>query len=370
MNFKDAVKLTQERLAAEDGTMGDLFGYSKKWTTAGLVGVAEWQRLLECANALPITMGAFPFGFEFPLHKQSAEADFGVSLTGGTKTSDIFSERAKQDRTDILANTIVRYMNAMCRQDSNLQDIVGEKLMLEFDVGSAMDGIAELPGFFLRPNRRPIDGGGAQMNDVLTVSNALVSGVGWELAEGDREQLQKIHTSQPTGTRIDSFGVFPSRSRAIRLAVMGFESHDNLGTFLSDIDWTGNISEVLAVTSRFEERAAVVRNGVNLDVQDGSLGSTLGITAMVKQRFTNDPRYWIDDPEVWSPFLNALRQEEIVFSEKLDALSGWVSKPKILFGKSGNFILMRGIHHMKLVVSEGRLAKAKAYVFMVLSATN
>lgn len=370
MNFKDAVKLTQERLAAENGTMGDLFGYSKEWTTEGLVGTTEWQLLLECANALPITMGAFPFGFEFPLHKQSPEADFGVSLTGGTKTSDIFSEKAKQDQTDILANTIVRYMNAMCLQGSSLQDIVGKKLMLEFDIGSAVDGIAELPGFFLRPNRRAIGGGGAQFNDVLTVSNALVSSVGWELAEGERQQLRKIHAAQPTGICMDSFGVFPSRSRGIRLAVMGFESRDSLGTFLADIDWTGNISEVLAVMSRFEERAAVVRNGVNLDIQDGSLGSTLGITAMIKQRFTNDPRYWIDDPEVWSPFLDALRQEEIVFSEKLDALSGWVSKPKVLFGKSGSFILMRGIHHIKLVVSEGRLAKAKAYVFMILSAIN
>ena len=39
----------------------------------------------------------------------------------------------------------------------------------------------------------------------------------------------------------------------------------------------------------------------------------------------------------------------------------------MLYGKSGRFVLLRGIHHIKLVVSGNRLQKAKAYVFMVLS---
>ncbi len=368
MNFEEAVKLTQDQLSLESGTMRDLFNYSRGWTQSDLVGEREWEQLLECAEKLPITLGAFPFGFEFPLHTESPEADFGVSLTGGTLTAKIFSDRAKKDRHDTLSHTIVRFLNSLSNPQSTLRDIVGEKLMLEFDIGSAKNKASDLPGFFLRPNRRPIEGGGAQIDDIEIIAEALVSCVGWKLSEGERQQLEQIHKAQPATTRIDSFGVFPSRSRGVRLAVMGFESQESLASFFSDVHFQGDIAEVLAITSRFEERAAVVRNGVNLDVQDGQLGTAVGITAMVKPRFTNDPRYWIDDPDVWSTFINALRQEEWVINEKLDALARWVSKPKILFGKASNYILMRGIHHMKIVVSEGQTLKAKAYVFMVLSA--
>ena len=368
MTFEEAVKLTQSRLAEEGGTMGDLFSHSKSWTSPDLVGKKEWGRLLNTAETLPVTMGAFPFGFEFPLHTLSPEADFGVSLTGGTRTSEIFRERAEQDSSDQLANAIVRLLDRMEGQDSSLRELVGQKIMLEFDIGSAGDRNAELPGFFLRPGKRPIGGRAGQTEDVITVSDALVHGVGWQLSGGERRKLQQIYAAQTAETRMDSFGVFPSRSRGIRLAVMGFSSQEAVGSFLAETEWPGDISQALAVVSRFEERAAVARNGVNLDVQDGRLGPALGLTAMVKQRFTNDPRYWIDDPSVWAPYLDALRQEEIVFNEKIDALSGWVSQPQMLYGKTGRFILLRGIHHVKLVISEGRVQKAKAYVFMVLSA--
>ena len=39
----------------------------------------------------------------------------------------------------------------------------------------------------------------------------------------------------------------------------------------------------------------------------------------------------------------------------------------MLFAKSGGYVLLRGIHHIKLVMSENRLREVKAYVFMVLS---
>ena len=53
--------------------------------------------------------------------------------------------------------------------------------------------------------------------------------------------------------------------------------------------------------------------------------------------------------------------------EKLAALADWVSRPTTLFAKSGRYVLLRGIHHIKLVIAEGQLRQAKAYVFMVLS---
>ncbi len=69
---------------------------------------------------------------------------------------------------------------------------------------------------------------------------------------------------------------------------------------------------------------------------------------------------WTD----WDPFLEALTHEDIVVREKLAA---WVAEPTVLYAKSGRYVLLRGIHHVKLVLSGERLRGVKAYVFMVLS---
>ena len=46
--------------------------------------------------------------------------------------------------------------------------------------------------------------------------------------------------------------------------------------------------------------------------------------------------------------------------------AGGSQEPEALFGKSGPFLLMRGIHHVKLVLAGGRFEQVKAYVFMLL----
>ena len=252
-------------------------------------------------------------------------------------------------------------------EGSRLGGIVGRKLMLEYDIGSANDGDRPLPGLFLRPGERPIIGASGQVKDVATVVDALVSGVGWERKNGELACAERVYRAQPDDTRLDSFGIFPSRPRAIRLAVMGFKTQQELGCYLDSAGWPGDVGAVNSVISRFRERAEIVRTGINVDVLEEGLGPTLGLTLIVKQRYTKDSRYWLDGLTDWDPFLRALGQEDLVVPEKLAELAHWVSRPTPLFGKSGRFVLLRGIHHIKLVVIGNQLQKAKAYVFMVLS---
>ena len=368
MDIDEAVTLTQDRLAQEGDTMRDLLGHFRNRVSPLLVGDPQWERILECAGKLPITMGALPFGFELPLHEPEPEADFGASLASGTRTAAFFRGLARTDETDETAKAITRLFGEMDAEDSPLQEIVGRKLMLEYDIGSAGDGEPSHPGMFLRPGERPIVGAGGQVDDVGTVVDALVSCVGWEGNDAERENVKRAYLAQPGDTRLDSFGVFPSRSRSIRLAVMGFKRQQELSAYLENTGWPGDRSAVDSVISRFKERANIVRTGVNVDVREEGLGPTLGLTLIVKQRYTKDSRYWLDGLTDWDPFLQALGREDLVVPEKLAELAGWVSKATPLFGKSGRFVLMRGIHHIKLVVSGDRLREAKAYVFMVLSA--
>ena len=367
MNIDEAVILTQERLAEEGGTMGDLLGHFRHRISPVLIGDAEWERVLECAGKLPITMGALPFGFELPLHSPEPVADFGASLASGTRSAEFFRERAETDKTDATAGAIMRICRQMETENSPLRDIAGRKLMLEYDIGSAQDGQGSFPGLFLRPGERPIIGANGQEDDVVMVSDALASGVGWEINDAERKYLQQAYLAQPEDTRMDSFGVFPSRSRAIRLAVMGFKSQQEVSRYLENTCWPGQIAAVDSVIARFRERVSIARIGLNIDVREDGIGPTLGLTLIVKQRYTRDSRYWLDGMTDWIPFLEALDQEDIVYSDKIKVLAGWVSKPTPLFAKSGRYIMLRGIHHVKLVISGDQLRKAKAYVFMVLS---
>ena len=367
MDIDEAVSLTQDRLAEEGGTMGDLLGRFRGRISPVLIGDPGWERILECAGKLPVTMGAQPFGFELPLHDARPVADFGVSLASGNRSGDFFEERARTDEADETARAVGRLFREMEAPNSPLREIVGRKLMLEYDIDSAPGGKNSLPGMFLRPNERTLYGGAGLQNDVGTVVDALVSAVGWEKIAAERENAERVYLAQPEDTRLDSFGVFPSRERTIRLAVMDFKSQGEVCRYLENTSWPGHISAVDSVISRFEERADIVRTGLNIDVREEGVGPALGLTLIVKHRYTKDSRSWLDGLTDWDAFLEALRHEDLVVPEKVEALAEWVSKPTTLFAKSGPFLLLRGIHHIKLVISGNQLRQAKAYVFMVLS---
>lgn len=367
MEIDESVLVTQDRLAQEGDSMGDLLTHFRNRISPILIGDSQWQRIIECARKLPITMGALPFGFELPLHTTKPEADFGASLASGTRSGEFFRERARTDPSDEPARAIARIFDETETENSPLREIVGRKLMLEYDTGSAQPGDCMFPGMFLRPWLRPIIGASGQEKDVARVVDALVSGVGWALNDAERENIRRAYLAQPEDTRMDSFGVFPSRERSMRLAVMGFRSRQDVCRYLQNLGWPRQIAAVDSVMARFGERAHIVRFGLNIDVREEGVGPTLGLTPIVKQRYTKDSRYWLDDLTDWEPCLEALRHEDIVFPDKLPALAEWVSRPTTLFAKSGHFVLLRGIHHVKLVISEDELKQAKAYVFMVLS---
>ena len=367
MDIDQAIMLTQDRLAEEGGTMADLLGHFRDRVSPVLIGDSQWQHILACAGQLPVTMAALPFGFELPLHVPSPQADFGVSLASGTRTAAFYEARTQADKTDETAAVIMRLFRQMDAEHSPLREVVGRKLMLEYDIGSASEDEGSLPGMFLRPGERPILGARGQEKEVSMVVDALVSSLGWELTGAERENVERAYLAQPEDTRMDSFGVFPSRSRSIRLAIMGFKSRHEIGAYLENTGWPGQIPAVDSVIARFKERVSIIRTGVNIDVQEGGLGPTLGLTLIVKQRYTKDSRYWLDGLTDWDPFLKALGHEDLVDAQKLTALAKWVSKPTTLFAKSGRFVLLRGIHHIKLVISDNQLRKVKAYVYMVLS---
>ena len=366
MNFEERIAATLERLAGEADSMGELLERLRSLFPTVLIGDREWQGVLERARQLPATMAAFPFGFELPLHDRSPGADLGISVVGGTAPADFFEQRAETDETDTSATAIARLLHETEPDDSPLGHVIGRKMMLEYDIASATGGGHPEPGIFLRPAERPIFGDGGQIGDVHLVLDALVDAVGWKRDSGERQQVERIYLGQRPDTRIESFGAFPSRERAIRIAVTGFRTSRDLVGFLERAGWPGEREAAAATLSRLEERGGFIGMGAHLDVHSGGLGPALGLSFLAKERVSKDPRYWLDEPSLWTGFIDSLRAEGLGVEEKLSAFAKWPAAPTTLFGASGSFVLLRGIHHVKLVLTDGRFEQVKGYVYLIL----
>jgi len=143
----------------------------------------------------------------------------------------------------------------------------------------------------------------------------------------------------------------------------------NAGDRVQIAGWPGRHPFVAATVSRFEERGGFVELGLHLDVHADGLGPTLGLSCLAKERVAKDPRHWLDRPDLWTAFIDGLREEGLAVPEKLSALANWTTAPTTLFGRLGPFVLLRGIHHIKLVLAGDRIEQVKGYPFMALLGT-
>ena len=369
MDFEETLALTQERLAAEADSFAELLQRLRGHIDPMLIGDREWAALLEPARELPATVAAFPFGFELPLHEARPTADLGVSVVGGTGPGAFFEERARAGEAGPSIAGIAGLLIETNAPDSPLRRVVGRKMMLEYDIDPTPGSGRPDPGIFLRPAERPLVGDGQHVEDIGIVLDATVAAAGWQADPGERRVAERVYRAMEPGTRIDSFGAFPSRERAIRLAVSGFRNARDVVAFLERTGWRGQSATVADTICRLEEFGGFVSMGVHLDVLSGGLDPTLGVSFVAKERVAKDPRYWLDSPNLWKAFVNGLREYGLGIPEKLAALAGWSAGPTALFGSSGPFVLLRGIHHIKVVLDLGRPEQVKGYAYFVLIGT-
>ncbi len=368
MEYDEGREFTQRRLADETGTMAELLGNFRPQIPTSLVGERELKAICDRLGNLPATFAAFPFGFELPLNDSRPAADFGLSLAGGTPIAAFFQHQVEPAQADADSRHINNLLAETDHESSRLREIVGRKLMLEYDVASAANGRREVPGIFMRPYERPMIAGCRESaEDVGTVVRALVSAVDWEPDSAERRNVENVFLALQDDTRLESIGAFPARERSIRLAAMKFRSFTQILDFLERIGWPGDISVLADSISQFEAIGGFKSLGVHLDVRRSGVGPVLGLGFYNNHRLADDPKYWLDDPNDWDAFLEALTGTGVALPEKLAALAGWPAEPTPIFGRAGPYMLLRGIHHIKVVVSEGRLTRGKAYVFMLLN---
>ena len=338
-----------------------------------LIGERAWEAMLDRARALPAEIAAFPFGFELLLNERRPEADLGISLVSGTEPAAFFKRAGRVATSGSVAAGLARLLLNEPEPDASpVRRIFSRSMMLEYDIGSAPSGTRPDPGVFLYPAEPLVadDNAVRKLPAIGAILHALTSAVGWPPDEAERALAEQVYRAQFPDTNIFSFGAFPARERAVRLAVTGFRSAHGILAFLDRLRWPGPHAFVGSTVSRFEQHGGFVSLAVQLDIHRGGLGPTLGLNFFARDSYRAEQRAWVDKPGLWDEFFRGLRKEGLVVPEKLAVLADWTRGPTMLFGAGAPRSLSRGMHHIKLVLEGERVRQCKGYVYIVQRGAN
>lgn len=353
----------EERLLHETVPLPQLLDRVRSRISCQLIGDRQWERLLERAHELPADMAASLFGFEFPLHTIQPEADLGVAVARGSRSAAFFEQRGRSQDTDPTIAAIAHILAETASDAAPLRRLTSREMMLEYEIDSTLRGAHPPAGIFLYARDQVLAGdrSNERLRDLGIVADAVVAAVGWDPDAAERSQLEQVFLAMEPETWIRSVGAFPARERALRLAVNGFRTREGIIRLLECVGWPGQAATVVAEVSGLEGRGAVACTAAHLDVRASGVGPRLGLTLSATDE--NRP----SAIHAWRELLAALGGQCLAVPEKLSALADAWSGAEMLLGRSGLFVLRRGVHHVKFVATGDRLEQVKAYCFVALT---
>ena len=362
MSINEDWAYTEQCLQPAAESMGHLLARMRPHlATAILDGTPLWQ-LLDRASEIPVTMAAFPFGIEVPMHDPAPRADFGVSLTGASLTARHYQEQGHAQGAGPSSAGLAWLLDETDRETSLLRHVAGRKMGLEFDIDVAENGAYPDPGIFLYPVGDVLEGGAGRLKELRAVHDALVFAAGWDADAAERRQHERLYESLPAGRRIRGVGTFPSRKRVMRTTATGFRKAEEVVAYLQRNDWPGDVSAVGDLVGFFAGRKTFAYLGLHLDVTAAGVGPALGLSFYVQET------QWLKDIKYWIPVLDAIGEQGVAVPGKLEELARWAGKSATLFTKSGPMMFVRGIHHIKLSITGGQVDAVKGYIFFLIMA--
>ena len=362
MNIEETRAGLEKHMLAQADSVGELLEQFRSRISPELVGGPGWDRLLERARALPISLATSGFGFELPLHEPEQRADLGVALFQGSPSAAHFEEwcRARsEDPSTVAAFRLLRTME----RESAIQRIGGTKLMLEYDIDPERAGPLPDPGIFLYPAPDALSCEDAVhgLEGFHAAADAVAGAGGWQLEASQRRQIERLFSAMPPGTHVGSVGAFPARSDGLRIAVTGFRRTRDFTAFLDRTGWSGRPETVGPFLSEMEEREAFAHLAAHFDIPvHGGLGPALGVSFYARDT------QWVKETDPWMELIDGIGEHDLALPAKLSALASSWSGAEAVFGRRSMLLLVKGIHHIKLVVSDDSPTQVKGYVFVLV----
>ena len=336
----------EERLPAEGDSLGDLLAQFTGYVSPALLNEVGWRPVLAAAKRWPATCAALPFGFEFQLRDPRPRADFGITLAAGGKTAEWVIRSGREQGAPSFKGRLARLLSGLGAGGTVLKREVG-RIMIEIDIASAATPKTPDPGVFLY-FRGASDGAPRETDAVLAALNAAVGRTG---DPAEFHLAQNFGRAIPAGVAFISLGVIPGRSRGFRLTAYGFDDGARAEAFLRRVGWKGRYDVLAGTIARLEALHAFGRLGLMLYARGGNFESKLGL-------------YLRHVPRAMPALLDGLAAEGCV-PEKLAGLHPEEMQPVVLWGKAGEYTLLREFTHAKLVLTESGFEDIKAYSGLV-----
>ena len=361
MNYQRDWAHIEKILLQESDSLGSFLNKIRGQISDVLIEPDQWGRLVNRVSELPVTVAAFPFGFEIPIHDNDSRVDFGLSLIGGSHAATHW--QANQDLTNPISDGITKLLDEATREGSELGRIAGNKVLLEYDVdGTSVDTPPE-PGIFLYPInlvRRGRDND-AGVSDLNALIDALATIVNWNINPDERRCAEAVFSAMGAHMEIGAVGLFPDRPKAIRIAVSKLKNTSEVTELLDQIGWNGDQSAITSISLMHEENGAFEELSVHVDVTTSGIGPKLGLS------FYAEGGPWQKSMDNWQALLSGFEKQNLVHREKLSELINSWSGIREIFGEAGLYVTMRGIHHIKLTFTPNSgVESVKAYIFMLI----
>ena len=252
---------------------------------SSLIDSEGWQRLLARAASVPASLIENTFGFELRLAREERTADFCVTIQAGSNKASEFlrfpqiekygglndhGDLPPQDpRIDHLGHfdkqTLSNLRNLLSEiaRDGSFANtaVLNSGIILEFDVVGLELGRNPAPGVFWGLGDHVGQQqmlGVVQMLDIAETqqpassSNNQVHDSGRPANDARVSTLRRIaDATMPYGC-ISQVGTFLGRETSMFRILVRIKERATIGKYLHTIGWSGNVSTVVDVVSRFE----------------------------------------------------------------------------------------------------------------------
>ena len=338
-------------------SFGGLLRGLKRLFPRALLSGDGLERLLAVAERLPLCVIDQPFGFEFALCNEAADADFCVISAPGSSLAAHYVRAGAAAPSGSAASALGACLAGNARDPASFLAGRDGSIILEYDVPAHCREAPPPPGIFFVPGDASVDAARKLLDDPADAVAALWAAAGLRPDPAELRQVERVYEVFSDAGLVVQAGVLPGRPRrAVRLVVHRIDTA-GLPGLLDRLRWPGSADAALSVTAATNDLTSPGAV-LSLDVSASGVSPRLGLELFrPAQRFTVDRTGW-------RPMIERLTDRRWCLPAKAEGLRAWPRTERVL-GPTGVYRVHQYVNHVKAVVDHGGIA-AKAYAAMVV----
>lgn len=339
-----------------EGAFASLLAGCRPLFPPALVDAGGWRRLLDLAGTLPRCVADVPFGFEFHLAEESAEADLCVVARPDSDVERHYVRAGARAAPGSAAAALAAGFRERAANPASYFAAAVYAWVLEYDLaGLAPRRPPPAPGIFLVPRNLAVDQPRRlpEHLDPAGLTAALAAAAGWDGYGAEVfDQVERVFAALPDEGCVFQAGAMPARSpRAVRIVVAGL-ARDEIPALLERLAWPGTPAAAAGVLAAVDDIADEVF--VSLDVTARGPGPRLGLELL------RPPNWFAADRAAWLPLIARIEERGWCRPAKAEGLRRWPRSERLL-GDGEVFHVRQGVNHVKVLLEAGAPTVAKAY---------